>query len=178
MQAIELTLLCHAATEAQRTGHFARQDDALRDMPAPRSWPPALQCLVAPERRTVQTAAALGLAGQVDTALADMDMGCWGGRSLKDVQLTAPEALRDWLDDPLAAPHGGESLRQVSARVGAWLDRGLPPGQWLAVTHPWVMRAALQHVLGGALAKAGCIDVLPLAELRMNWHGYWRLRVD
>ncbi|WP_459205579.1 histidine phosphatase family protein [Pseudomonas sp. MLB6B] len=178
MRAIELTLLCHGATEAQRVGRFHRPDDALRDPPAPRSWPHALQCLVAPEQRALQTASALGLAGKVEAALSDIDLGHWCGLTLKDVELDAPEALERWFDDPLAAPHGGESLRQLSTRVGAWLDQGLPPGQWLAVTHPWVMRAALQHVLGGALSMARRVDVLPLAELRLNWHGYWRLRVE
>jgi len=178
VQAIELTLLCHATTEAQRVGRFHRDDDALRETPARRQWPRALQCLVAPERRAMQTALALGLAGDVETALSDLDLGHWHGLRLKDVQLTAPDALQRWLDDPQAAPHGGESLQQMSARVGAWLDHGLPPGQWLAVTHPWVVRAALQHVLGGSLAMARRIDVLPLAELRLKWQGHWRLRID
>jgi len=136
-----------------------------------------MQCLVAPERRARETAQALGIDATADPALADCDLGRWQGLTLKQLQAHAPDALQAWLDDPYTTPHGGESLVQLHERVGHWLAQGLAPGQWLAVTHPWVMRMALQHVLGGSLTGAHRIDVLPLGELRLSGYDGWRLRV-
>ncbi|MDZ5602781.1 histidine phosphatase family protein [Pseudomonas sp. RP23018S] len=177
MSAVELTLLCHGWTEAQRVGRFHRADDPLSRRPPARVWPPGLQCLVAPERRARDTAQALGIHASVEPALRDCELGQWHGLTLKHLQSHATADLQTWLDDPHAAPHGGESLAQLHERVGHWLAQGLVPGQWLAVTHPWVMRMALQHVVGGSLAGAHRIDVLPLGELRLSGYGGWRLRV-
>ena len=74
--------------------------------------------------------------------LRDCDYGRWTGRSFDEVQALEPEALADWIKDPSATPHGGESVVAVMARV-SWLDKQLTiPGVILAVTHASVIRAA------------------------------------
>lgn len=51
------------------------------------------------------------------------------------------------------------------------------PGEWLAVTHPMVMRAVLVQVLGCPMSASQRIDVLPLSRLQLSLTGQWRLRL-
>ena len=102
------------------------------------------RCVTSPTRRATQTAAALGLEATIEPMLRDCDYGRWTGRSFDEVQAQEPEALADWIKDPSAAPHGGESVVAMIARVSAWLDTQLTkPGVILAVTHASVIRAAI-----------------------------------
>jgi broad specificity phosphatase PhoE len=95
-------------------------DDALEVLPAVR-WeaPRHARALVSPERRTQQTAEALGLEAVVAPELRECDFGAWAGRWLEGL---AVEELMQWLGDVDAAPHGGESFGGLMRRVGAWLD--------------------------------------------------------
>jgi broad specificity phosphatase PhoE len=102
------------------------------------------RCVTSPTRRATQTAAALGLEATIEPLLRDCDYGRWTGRSTDEVQAQEPEALADWIKDPSGAPHGGESVVALIARVSAWLDRQLTtPRIILAVTHASVIRAAI-----------------------------------
>lgn len=178
VKAVHLTLICHALTDAQRTGHLASPDDGILLPPTPlEPLQQHTQLLHAPERRAVQTAAGLALTGRVEPALADCDLGRWQGLALKQLQAEQPEALEQWLQDPHSAPHGGESIAQLCQRVGAWLAGFDTPGDWLAVTHPLVIRAVLVQVLGCPLASLQRIDVLPLSRLALSYTGQWRLRL-
>lgn len=79
--------------------------------------------------------------------------------------LAGARALAGWLGDPCAAPHGGESRRDLMARVGAWLW-GRPSG--VAVCDAGVIRAALCHALGLDAAAADGIDLAPLRATRLT----------
>jgi hypothetical protein len=60
--------------------------------------------------------------------------------------------------------------------VAKWLDTiAATPGHVVAVTHPFVMRAALMQVLQGAVFNA--IDIEPLAMIDLRFNGIWRLRL-
>jgi len=74
-----------------------------------------------PARAAVETAAALGLAATVDPGLADWHLGEWRGRALDEIAAAHPAELAAWLAAPDAAPHGGESLTALLARVAGWL---------------------------------------------------------
>lgn len=177
MKAIRLTLLCHALTLAQKNGCLARPDDALLSDDSPLRPEAAVRLLSAPERRATQTAQWLAPAVPIVPALADCNLGCWQGLALKQLQAQEPDALARWLADPSSAPHGGESFEQVCARVQGWLQAFDSPGDWLAVTHPWVIRAALASVLDCAQEAALRIDVLPLSRVTLSFTGQWRLRL-
>ncbi|MFJ4066002.1 histidine phosphatase family protein [Pseudomonas sp. NPDC089996] len=178
MKAVRLTLLCHALTPAQKHGQLAHPDDGtLRLEASPVAIEPGQHLLAAPERRAGDTARWLGAQAQVEPALADCDFGSWRGMSLKQLQAEQPQALEQWLTDPFSAPHGGESFAHLCERVGAWLLAFDRPGEWLAVTHPWVIRAALVAVLECPLAAAQRIDVLPLSRVALSFTGQWRLRL-
>ncbi|MFZ5936704.1 phosphoglycerate mutase [Pseudomonas putida] len=178
MKAVHLTLLCHALTQAQKSGRLAQPDDGILSLTVePLPIPPATQLMAAPEPRAAQTAQWLSSQAQIEPALADCALGQWQGLPLKQLQAEQPQALAQWLNDPFSAPHGGESFAQVCERVGAWLMAFDRPGEWLAVTHPWVIRAALMVVLECPLAAAQRIDVLPLSRVGLSFTGQWRLRL-
>lgn len=178
VKAVRLTLLCHALTLAQKSGCLAQPDDGILPLALePLAMPPGMQLLVAPERRAQETAARLSSQVRSEPALADCALGHWQGLPLKQLQAEQPQALAQWLEDPLSAPHGGESFAQVCERVRAWLMAFDRPGEWLAVTHPWVIRAALVTVLECPLAAAQRIDVLPLSRVELSFTGQWRLRL-
>ncbi|MFJ4440574.1 histidine phosphatase family protein [Pseudomonas sp. NPDC089422] len=178
MKAVRLTLLCHALTQAQKSARLAQLDDGILPLVVePLAISPDTQLLAAPERRAAQTAAWLSSQAQIEPALADCDLGHWQGLPLKQLQAEQPQALAQWLNEPFSAPHGGESFAQLCERVGAWLMAFDRPGEWLAVTHPWVIRAALVTVLECPLAAAQRIDVLPLSRVALSFTGQWRLRL-
>ncbi len=141
------------------------------------SLPAAGQVLTAPSARCAASAAALGLAAaRPEPALRDLDPGRWRGLPLAEVGAAEPQALAAWLTDPGAAPHGGESVQDVVARTGAWLD-GLEDGRVLAVTTAAVIRAALVHALDLPPQTFWRLDVLPLSVTELSGRGgRWNLR--
>lgn len=178
MKAIRLTLLCHAQTDAQKTGRWPCAEDAIVALREPPSAPaPGTQVICAPERRATETAAYLASHPHIEPALADLGLGNWHGVSLKALQAEQPDALAQWLQDPYSAPHEGESIAALCQRVGTWLSGFDTPGHWLAVTHPMVIRAALIQVLECPLVSLQRIDVLPLSRIELSYAGKWRLRV-
>lgn len=178
MKATRLTLICHALTQAQKTGRLHCADDGILPLsqpPAPLL--PAVQLLTAPERRACETAAWLSSTVHVEPALADCDLGHWQGMALKQLRAEQPEALADWLREPASNVHGGESFAALCQRMAAWLAAFDRPGEWLAVTHPQVIRAVLVQVLGCPMSAGQRIDVLPLSRLELSHTGQWRLRL-
>ncbi|WP_405386454.1 histidine phosphatase family protein [Streptomyces sp. NBC_01102] len=133
-----------------------------------------------------QTAEALGLAGTTgpaepalpESALRDWDMGRWRGRRLSEVSAAEPDAVAAWLTDPSAAPHGGESLLDLTTRVGTLLDSpAWGVGRRLAVVEPAVVRAAMVHALGLPMETFWRLDVAPLTLTELSGRsGRWNLR--
>ncbi|MEN0104986.1 MAG: histidine phosphatase family protein [Pseudomonas sp.] len=182
MKTTRLTLIAHARTPAQKRGRLA--DDEAIETVAPELISALLLrmgssdgVLCAPELRARQTAQLLADELVLEPALADCDLGQWRGLGLKTLQDQQAPALEEWLHNSAAAPHGGESLDALSARVSAWLESFRQPGHWLAVTHPFVIRAALAHVLQCAAANTQQIDVEPLALVELSYYDKWRLRL-
>jgi broad specificity phosphatase PhoE len=132
--------------------------------------------LCGPELRTRQTAELFSNSAVKVEALRDCDFGYWSGVRINDLQHSEPESLQAWLADPKSAPHGGESLAQVVERVATWLESlQAAPGHVVAVTHPFVIRAALAHVLQSPAFNL--IDVEPLSAIELRFNGCWRLRL-
>ncbi|MFB8182119.1 histidine phosphatase family protein [Streptomyces sp. NPDC055966] len=138
----------------------------------------AAPCFVAPSFRCRQTAEALGLASESAQELGDLDVGSWRGLRLDDIAVTDPAAVAAWLADPSAAPHGGESLTSLCARVGSWLDeRARHDGRTVAVVEPAVIRSALVHALALPPTAFWRLDVLPLTVTELSGrNGRWNLR--
>ena len=176
-----LDLLAHGATAATRAARFpgdeALEASAVRALEALRGkLSPYGQVLTAPARAARETAEALGLDAEVETALKDCDYGRWRGLAAKAVAEREPDGFAAWLGDLEAAPHCGESFASLIGRTAAWLAQALTRnGATLAVTHASVVRAAMAGALG-APSVFFRIDVAPLSLVRLSGReGRWNL---
>lgn len=136
--------------------------------------------LSGPSERCRETSEALGLAARTEPALAGWDLARWTGRRLDDVAAAEPARMTAWLDDPSAAPHGGESLRNLVGRVGGWLDSlggpDAPGADVLAVTEAAVVRAAVVHGLRLPAEAFWRLDVAPLTLTELSGRsGRWNV---
>jgi broad specificity phosphatase PhoE len=199
-----LTLVAHASTAATASAGFPG-DEGLepRGLAAARAAWGRLRrptrVVRSPATAAAETADALELAATVDVGLADWDLGAWRGRTLDELAAADPAAVHTWLTEPGAAPHGGESLAALLARVTAWLGiidgegeegRGDGPGgggegddgpggggHVVAVTHAAVVRAAVVVTLDAPPAAFWRIDIAPLtATVLRGGPGRWTLR--
>ena len=192
---VRLTLVSHGMTDALRQARFPLDEpitDSARDaLSASTLSPSALTrpdlAFRGPERRARQTALALGIDCSTAPELADLDHGSWAGHSMGQI---ADTDLLDWLVDPAAAPHGGESVAALLGRVRGWLaglagladtvastpGSGAGPGV-LAVTHPSVIRAAVTCALDAPAAAFWRIDIAPATRTVLHGRGQrWTLR--
>ena len=180
-RAAHLFLLCHGATAATRRATFpadeALEPKALVAAAVIAAALPATGRIVgSPARCARETAAPFGPAVAEEPALRDCDWGCWRGRTLEQVAAEDPAGAAAWLADPDAAPHGGESLTALAARVAAWMEGGLA-GTVLGITHPAVIRMAVLFALGAPATCFWRLDVAPLSLVELGHDGgRWRLR--
>ena len=159
-----LLLLRHGRTAWNEHGRVQGRADvalsahgraALAGWTVPRPWRDG--CWVSsPLSRARDTARALGAADPVDAPeLIEMDWGEWQGCTLPALRARDPEGMRRNEARGLDfRPRGGESPREVRARVAAWV-RGLDPGgpPLVAVTHKGVIRAALSLATGWDMVR-------------------------
>jgi probable phosphoglycerate mutase len=103
-----------------------------------------------PLGRSRETAALLGLSPRIDERLIETNLGEWEGQRLADLRKRPGfvEVERRGLD--LAAP-GGESIRQVQARLLDWLGALTRPA--VVVSHKGVLRAAYAMATGWTMAS-------------------------
>ncbi len=178
-----------ALREARFAGDAPLDESGLRQArSAAGAVPSADRCLRAPSLRCAATSDALGLRSDPEPALLDWEMGRWSGARLSEVSADEPDGVAAWLTDPSAAPHGGESLLELCARVGAWLDsshgrpgrpgrHGSDDGRVLAVAEPAVIRAAAVHALDLPAQTFWRLDVAPLTVTELSGRsGRWNLR--
>ncbi|MBF6331257.1 histidine phosphatase family protein [Nocardia transvalensis] len=178
-----LTLVTHAMTDAVQAARFPVDEplNALgrRAVAALGPLPGADRAdliRVGPEARTRETAAALGLDGEPDSGLADLDCGAWAGAGMDGLP---PEQLMGWLTDPDQRPHGGESIAGLLERVRAWLDAiADPPRRIVAVTHPAIVRAAVLVALHCPATSFWRLDIPPLSATTLHRRGpAWTVRL-
>jgi broad specificity phosphatase PhoE len=136
------------------------------------------RAFASPSARCRETAAALGLDAVPVPDLGGCAMARWRGRTLEELAAAEPEAVAAWLADPSAAPHGGESLLELSGRVAGWLDAlASAPGRVVVVAEPDVIRAAVAHALGAPPHAMWRIDVPPLTVTELSGRSVrWNLR--
>ncbi|HVZ02036.1 MAG TPA: histidine phosphatase family protein [Dongiaceae bacterium] len=177
--ATRLSVVAHASTAALRKAAFPADEplDSFGERDCARitlDWRPA-RVFIAPELRARQTAAALGLAGEIVPALRDCDYGRWAGRSVKEIDEADPEGFGRWLAEPDTAPHGGESHRAVLERIAAWFGGfGIQPSHSVLVAHPITVRAAILHVLGAGAGAFQSVDAWPLSAADFTGATYGR----
>jgi broad specificity phosphatase PhoE len=180
---LRVLFICHAATADTRRAAFGGDGPLLEgaarrvgDLAA--HLPKARAVLRSDARCASETARALGLgdAAMVDPGVRDWDFGRWRGLALSDVEAREPEAVVAWRADPTGAPHGGESLVALLARVRGWLDGLDGEGVRIAVTHPSVIRAAVVCGLEVPEEAFWTIDVAPTSVTELRRRGTrWRV---
>jgi len=176
---IRISLVSHATTAGLRAARFAADDpldDVGREKATAVSMPTAERVVSSPGRAARDTADAAGLEPLPEPLLTECSYGRWTGRRFEEVATQEPDAVAQWMGDPTAAPHGGEPLAALQARVVSWLDQA-EEGHTLAIAHPSIIRAAVVHVLGAPFRAFWRIDIAPLTltDLRKD-QGRWLLR--
>ena len=130
----------------------------------PPGWDGA-RWLVSPLRRARESAALLGAPNaRVEPRLIEMDWGAWESRTAAELRAdpAAGLALEEARGLDLRPP-GGESPREVQARLGALAaELARDPTPVVAVCHKGVMRAAL------ALATGWDLRTRPPLRLRRD----------
>lgn len=165
--AVRLTFLAHGPTARTKDSVFGDTSDLVEPPRDDHDLGRIRRYGSAPEPACRQTLAALGVDADILTALSGPDLGTWRGLTVADVGARDLPGLQSWLADPDAAPHGGESLAEVVARVGeVCVDGSWPDGRSVVVVSPLVARAAAAHALGDAdlifrvdVAPAGSVTI-------------------
>jgi probable phosphoglycerate mutase len=175
-----LALLRHADTAWSAQGRIqGRADPALSD--AGRAAAAALvlpaasrgmRIVTSPLARCVETAALIGAPrAPREPSLVEMDWGRWEGRRLEELRAEFGQAMRENEERGLDfRPDGGESPREVLARVSQWLATLSEPT--LAVTHRGVIRAIF------AAASGWDMRGKPPAKLDWGAFHFFRLAPD
>ena len=126
-----------------------------------------------PLARAVETAALLGLGTPVlDRRLMEMDWGAWEGETRASVAAAdASGVARNEARGPDFRPPGGESPREVQARIVEWARSvSRTPSNVVAITHKGVIRATLGLACGW--------DLDSKAPVRLDWSCMHRFRFD
>ena len=152
-----LVLIRHAPTIWNEAGRIQGRSDtplsangkamaASWRLPAPwRDWP----VFASPLARARDTARLMRLAvTREDNRLIEMDWGRWAGETLAELRAREGEAMaRNEAQGLDFRPEGGESPREVTLRLAAFL-RDVSGENCIAVTHRGVIRAALVLATG------------------------------
>ena len=171
-----LALIRHMPTVWNRDGRLQGRRDTPLDRDAIPHWrlPPELagyRFLSSPLGRARETAAQLGVKPRVDDRLTEMTWGAWEGCTLLELRSTfadIDELEAQGLD--FRAP-GGETPREVQARVTSLLAEIAATGApTAALTHKGVIRAVF------ALATAW--NMLGKPPYRLDWSAAQLFRLD
>ncbi len=133
----------------------------------------AFDWYVSPLSRARETASLLSLEATVERALIEMDWGEWEGLNSAQIRARygADEFERRTSRGLDLRPHGGESPRELRARIAAWLTgrraAGMPAG---AVCHQGVIRAMLSLATGW--------DMIAKPPVRLEWAAVQLFAVD
>ena len=164
-----LALLRHGDTAWSAEGRLQGRTDvpltdggraAIRSMRLPKTCA-EMRIITSPLARCVETAALLGAPQAVrEPRIAEMSWGEWEGKRLSDLRKELGPAMaeneaRGWD----FRPAGGESPREVLARVRSWLAE--LSGPTLAITHRGVIRAIY--------AAAAGWDLRGKAPAKLDW---------
>ena len=158
---MQLHLIRHPRPAVEPGTCYGQTDLGLAECPAEVAarlrplLPESFALHASPLARARLLAEALGTP-HLDDRLKEICFGEWEGRSFADIG----SAIDDWVEDPLGfrAP-GGESPREMAARVLQWLDEirqesgnrvfpGTAPEHLVVIAHGGPLRVIAGHLLG------------------------------
>lgn len=125
-----------------------------------RQWP----VYASPLKRAVESVGLLGLGKpSLDARLMEMNYGNWEGATWTELESRYGEALASRARRGLEfRPDGGESPRELKARLESWLEEIEAVGRdCVAVSHKGVIRMALALATGW--------DLVSKAPQRLKW---------
>ena len=149
-----VTLLRHGRTDANALGLLQGRVDNPLDSAglaqaarAAEVIGPVTRIISSPLLRAQQTAAAFAESMVLDERWAELDYGEWDGLPIGDLP---PGTWDRWKADLDLRPPGGETLRELSARVRAALDalQVEPDEHVLVVSHVSPIKAGVAWALG------------------------------
>jgi alpha-ribazole phosphatase len=137
---------------------------------------PKAATFASPTRRTLETAAALGLRPVAEPNYREQSFGDWTGRRHDDLARELGAAYQEFWRRPADnRPPGGESFADQIVRVRDGFAR-LPPGDVVLVVHSGTVRAALAIALEMAAEPALRFVIDPLSLTRIDrLQGGWRV---
>jgi broad specificity phosphatase PhoE len=173
-----VALLRHADTAWSAEGRIQGRADpplsdagraALRELRLPDACR-GMRVVTSPLARCVETAALLGAPrAEQEPLICEMSWGAWEGRRLAELRAELGEAMRENEARGLDfRPEGGESPREVLARVSQWLASLSEPT--LAVTHRGVIRVVL--------AAASGWDMRGPPPAKLDWRAFHLFRLE
>ena len=173
-----LALLRHADTAWSAAGRIQGRSDpglsdagraALAGLPLPEACR-GMRIVTSPLARCVETAALLGFPQAArEPLIAEMAWGAWEGRRLDELRAELGAAMAGNEARGLDfRPEGGESPREVLARVLQWLPALSQPT--LAVTHRGVIRVVLAAATGW--------DLRGPPPAKLDWRAFHLFRVE
>lgn len=138
----------------------------------------ANEAVTSPARRCRETAQLAGFPdASSEPGFAELDFGDWAGRDPHELGRESPQALDAWYRDPVSAPHGGEGLDDLAARVRAALEQLRDHRRTVVFTHGGPIKVALLTALDAPLTAIWNLDVAPcsVSELHARPDGGWTL---
>jgi ribonuclease H / adenosylcobalamin/alpha-ribazole phosphatase len=121
-----------------------------------------------PVRRTLESAEIiaerLGRAVDVEAGFAEMEFGRWDGLTFAEVAERDKPGLDAWLGSLDVAPPGGESFREVQARVLAGLERLLEAHAErtvVVVSHVTPIKTLVAHAVDAPLSSVLRMELSP-----------------
>ena len=119
----------------------------------------------------VPIAAALGVPTRLEPRLRERDLGAAEGRPAADVTPAETGFAGERVTDPDARPAGGESIRELYARVTGLLGElaaSVPDGRIVLVTHGGPVRVARAYLAGLGAAEMPWPPVLNGSVLEVD----------
>lgn len=138
---------------------------------------PVEAVLSSPLRRCVGTAEAIAAAVDVPVTvepdLVECDFGAWEGLGFAEVTERYPAELDSWLASTAVAPPGGESFRDVGARVERFVTRvcGAYRGVVVAVSHVSPIKLILRDALAASDAFLHRCYLSPAGISTIDFYG-------
>lgn len=110
--------------------------------------------ICSPLQRARQTALAFDREPEVDDRWLELDYGTMEGARLAEIPR---EQMRQWIDNPDYAPPGGETLRELQARVWPACEELIDSARTsdvVVVTHATPIRVAIAWATGAEVTMA------------------------
>lgn len=132
--------------------------------------------VASPVRRTLESAeilaSRLGRDVEVEDGFAEMEFGSWDGLTFAEVAERDQAGLDAWLGSLDTPPPGGESFRDVEARVLDGLSRVLAAhegGTVAVVSHVTPIKTLVAHAVGAPLDAVLRMELSPASVTVLSW---------